>query len=264
MFDFDGAYILYALGIILGLSSIFYFGFEILLSFSPVTKSLLLLVAASSLILAGLRFSGGFLVVPFYLLGAFSYAVFIAYTMAKFGFSKEMDFLLLALSSAAFLGLGYYLREGEVEVGPRILRNGIAVLVLVALAVSAVDATGPQPSHSLELVDSVNTSSGEQQVGTVKVENSFFLPRTAEVPRYSGCVKENQPLIVDRKSSAGLMPGGSSEEIDLMLRVPRSHEDGPLIEGIYQVEDSDSCPDDLSEGVVYIFPGNRLSEARYD
>jgi hypothetical protein len=263
-FDFDGSYVLYALGILLGIFSIFYFGFEILLGFSPVTKSLLLLTVSAALILSGLRFSGSFLVVPLYLLGAFSYVVFVAYTMARFGFSKELDFLLLAFSSAAFLALGYYMREGDLEVDRDTFRKGLAALAFMALAVSAVDTVGSQPEYSLELADSVNISSDETRIGTVKVENSFFLHRDAEVPRYSGCAAGETRLLVDRERSPGLMPGGSSEEIDLVLRVPRAHEEGFAMEGVYQVESSDSCPENPSQDVIYVFQDDAGSEIRYD
>ncbi|MFB6190097.1 MAG: hypothetical protein ABEJ91_00820 [Candidatus Nanohaloarchaea archaeon] len=256
-FDFDGSYVLYALGVLLGVSSIFYFGFEILLSFSPVTKALLLLTVSAVLILSGLRFSGSFLVLPFYLLGGFSYVVFVAYTMAKFGFSRELDFLLLAFSSAAFLALGYYIREGDLELGQGAFRKSLAVLALTALALSAVDAMGPQPESSLALADSVNISSDETRIGTVKVENSFFLHRDADLPRYSGCAAGDQRLFIEMSDRPELMAGGSSEEVNLTLQVPRDREDGRSIEGVYSIERAEECPESPAGDTIYVFETER-------
>ncbi|MFB6213036.1 MAG: hypothetical protein ABEJ07_00505 [Candidatus Nanohaloarchaea archaeon] len=257
--EFDGGYVLYALGVLLGIFSVFYFGFEILLGLSPVTKALLLLAVTSCFLLAGARFYRRFLSIPFYLLGAFSYVVFIVYTLARFGFSREVDFLLLAVSSAAFLGLGYLLRNSGTRLGTKRFRAAISGILLAAIVLSAVDAAGPQPEYSLELKDEVRISSDETVFGTLQVENSFFLYRGTDIPRYEACTSGRESLFVDMKEP-GLMPGHSSTTVNLTVQVPRASDGGFALEGVYSIEKAESCPENPAEDTIYVFE----EERRYD
>ncbi|MFB6208370.1 MAG: hypothetical protein ABEJ69_03400 [Candidatus Nanohaloarchaea archaeon] len=246
----EESYVMYGLGVLLGVFAVFYFGFEILQGLSPVTKSALLLGVALSFFAAGYSFSQKLLRTALQGLGAVSYVVFVGYLMLKFGFSKEIDFLVLAFSSAIFLGVGYMVGQGF-EVPVQRARQMLVALVLAGLLMVAVDVSGPQPRYDLQLHDNVTLVEGEPvEIGVLRISNDFFLPREVDPVRYETCSSAEQRFLL-QQDSPGTVGGDQQVDVSLKVRIPSAMDENVSLEGVYPVKFMEECPAENS-GVIYV------------
>lgn len=255
--DWDAGTVLYAFGAFLGVVTIAYFGRSLIFDLSPTVKALLLLGgAAAGLLTAQYRprkpFSSAFNV-----LSVAAYLVFLGYTTLRFAFSTEETFLLLAASSAVFLGLGYLVREREVVLTPERARKVLLALMATAFLLTAFDVLGPQPTYDVALNDTVTVADQPEPritIGTVTVRNPFPLSRDVNVPRFEGCLytPERQRLLLELQPpediDEGPLPGGATRTYTLRATVPlqRDREETgrghPVVNGTVPVERMDECP----------------------
>ena len=126
--DFGRETLLYAVGIVLGVVAIAYFGFQLFDQVSPVTTAVALLAGFLVFLVAGVAVEAELLDVVAYGLAAGCYLVFVAYVLARFDVGDGGTFLLLTASSALFVGLGYLAQKGRLELSRR--RAMLAVLVV--------------------------------------------------------------------------------------------------------------------------------------
>lgn len=257
-FEIDESKLLYGLGAFLGVVAIIYFGHELILDLSPTIKSFILLSSAVAFLGAAEYVRNGVLKSSFYVFSSFSYLSFLVYMFARFSFSSEQIFLILAASSTVFIGLGYLRSEKGYEVTRDQARKVLgAVMVLVAVAV-VFDVIGSQPEYSLELHDSVEVNAGEEfEIGVLEIQNDFPLSRNIETPTFRGCLfieegRDGRNIYVDF-DDRGLIAGGITERIPLTedAHYERQEDQNITISGNYTVVNGE-CPSEPEKRTIYI------------
>lgn len=256
--DWDAGTVLYAFGAFLGVVTIAYFGRSVIFALSPTVKALLLLTGSGAgLLTAQYRPQKPFST-AFNVLAVTAYLVFLGYTTLRFAFSTEETFLLLAASSAAFLVLGYLVREQGFALAPGRARKVLLALIAAAFLLTVFDVLGPQPTYDVTLNETVTVAEEPEPeivIGTVTVENPFLLSRDIDLPRFEGCLytPEQERLFIDTRAppeaDQGPMPGGATGVYTLEARLPmeRDREDPeaeprPAVTGTLPVERMDTCP----------------------
>jgi hypothetical protein len=260
-FKIDEAKLLYGLGAFLGIVSIIYFGHELILDLSPTVKSFILLSSTVMFLGAAEYVKHGILKSSFYIFSAFSYLSFLVYIFARFSFSSEQIFLILAASSAVFIGLGYLRSEKGYEVNREQAKKVLGgVMVLVAIAV-VFDVLGSQPEYSLELHETVEVVEGEEfDIGVLEIQNDFLLSRNVDSPTFRGClfIKEGHDgrNIYVNPDEPGLVKGSTTERIPLTedAHYERSEDQNVTISGNYTVV-NEECPSEPEERTIYIHEG---------
>lgn len=255
--DWDAGTVLYGFGAFLGVVTIAYFGRSVIFALSPTVKALLLLAGSGAGLLTAQYRPRKPFSTAFNVLAVTAYLVFLGYTTLRFSFSTEETFLLLAASSAAFLALGYLVREQGVTIAPVQARKALLVLVVAAFLLTAFDVLGPQPTYNITLNDTVTVETEPQvTLGTVTVENPFLLSRDVDLPRFEACLytPQRDRMLVsidpDDGQRRSLIPGGGTYTYTYTLtgRVPMERprdadtEPVPAVTGTLPVEQMDECP----------------------
>ena len=257
-FKIDESKLLYGLGAFLGIVAIIYFGHEIILDLSPTVKSFILLSSTVMFLGSAEYVKHGILKSSFYIFSAISYLSFLLYIFARFSFTSEQIFLILAASSAAFIGMGYLRSEKGYEVTRDQAKKVLgALMILVALAV-VFDVVGAQPEYNLELNERVEVNAGEEfEIGVLEIKNDFPLSRNVDAPIFRGCmfIEEGQDgrNIYINPDAGGMISGGTTARISLTENAHyESHEDQNVsISGNYTVI-NEECPSEPEERTVYI------------
>lgn len=263
-FKIDEAKLLYGLGAFLGIVAIIYFGYELILDLSPTVKSFIFLSSTVMFLGAAEYVRNGILKSAFYIFSAFSYLSFLVYMFARFSFSSEQIFLILAASSAVFIGLGYLRSEKGYEVTRDQARRILGTLmVLVALAI-VFDVIGAQPEYGLELNENVEVTAGEEfEIGVLEIQNDFPLSRNVDTPTFRGClfIEEGHDgrNIYFSPDAGGLVGGSKTERIPLIENAHyERHEDQNVsISGNYNVV-NEECPSEPEERTIYVHAGEDL------
>lgn len=257
-FDFDSSAILYALGAVLGIAALVYFGAEVVLALSPTVKALLLLLGFVAFLAVGIYTSVQLFNVIAYSLAGASYVVSVGYVITRFRTGPGVTFLALGASSVLFIALGYLIRERGVDLTGRQTTAVVLAAAIIGAGFVAGDALGAEPTYTLELQPSVNVTTGDDvRVGTLLAHNGFVFSRPMDVPRYSACLYTADRRLparvqVDRRSSSrpyDLLYGGETRRMPVRLHVPLEIEDHegddrpPQVDlGEVPVEQADSCP----------------------
>lgn len=260
--DIDESKLLYGLGAFLGIVAIIYFGYELILDLSPTIKSFILLSGAAVFIGAAEYVRQGLMKSSFYIFASFSYLSFLMYTFVRFSFSSEQIFLILALSSAVFIGLGYLRSEKGFNLTKNQAKKVVAVILVAVSVLVVIDVLGPQPEYSLELDDSVEVvKGGEVKIGELVVKNDFLFSRNLETPSFRGCMFIQEGFdgrnIYINPDTPGIISGSSEKRISLREEVHLrfSEEDRNItVKGNYTVVNSE-CPDEPEEKTIYIREG---------
>jgi len=260
--DLDESWILYGLGAFLGAISILYFGFSLILDLSPAVKSFMLLSFSVVFLFSGELTDRSLLRYSVYSFSTVSYLGFILYTLLRFDLTEAQTLGLLAVSSAAFTGLGY-LKNKDYSIDRARSKQLAAGTGAVLAATLLIDVSGPQPEYRLELQEEINFTGGETEFGTLTVENRFVLPRNTDIPSYDGCMAYNQTAVDHIYITPGednLIPGDTvenyslTEEIDLREMLERHRinpEASKSMEGTYRLERGE-CPESPERKTVYI------------
>ncbi|MFP4174630.1 MAG: hypothetical protein ACLFSW_02475 [Halobacteriales archaeon] len=187
----DPVEILYAVGTILGVASVVYFGFAVLEDLSPTTTAVSLLLCFVAFLLAALYVRVDILDTVLYVLSAGSYVVAVAYVFATYDLGEFGFLAILAGSSALFVALGYALNKELLDIDRRKALGGIAVVVFLLIALLAFDVAGAQPTYTHDFNDTVEVPQDVRDtvtVGETTASNPFVLSRRAELPNVQGCV----------------------------------------------------------------------------
>lgn len=247
---FDSSTVLYTLGIIFGILSVIYFGVEVIVNISPTLKSAMLLLLSVALFSATGLTDSRLKDIPLYFISASSYLVFAAYTMLRFELSSALTFLLLAGSSALFLGGAYLVSEKGIKIKRKHAKIVVPAILILMVGLFVFDLTGPQAESELKLEESVNMTQGEMDIGHVDVRNDFAFSRTFEVSNYRACLpEEDERIIVEMEDRSGLIAGGATDEVDLTLRAVHN-----ISEAEYTLEKSENCL--REEGSISVYPNS--------
>ncbi|MDS0282591.1 DUF1109 domain-containing protein [Haloarcula onubensis] len=197
-FAIDSGKLLYALGVAFAAAALLYFSRDVVFGLSITVKAALLFLAFVALFLAGLTTRRDVLDVVAFALAGVTYVVFVGYVVLRYGPSETGTFLLLSVSAALFVALGYLLREGAVTVPRRQATTIVAGLLLVGVALVGLDAVGGGVTYDVATESSVTVdppgdgptpySRDERRVGTVTASNGFVFTRALDLPDVRGCL----------------------------------------------------------------------------
>lgn len=229
--ELESSEVLYLVGALLGVVAIVYFSAEIIVELSPTLKSVILLLGFVFFFGAAQYAESTLLDAVLYVLAAGSYVVFLGYTVLRFSLGENGVFLLLAASSALFIGLGYALHELRLGLDRRQAIGVMILVVVVVVAGTGFDFLGPQATVDTDFRDTVSVGdvgSPDEQVviGEVTANNPFVLSRTAELPNLQACLPATggvQPLSY-RGEDAGfvsrnmLLGGGEEKTFRITLQ----------------------------------------------
>lgn len=251
----DESRMLYGLGAFLGVLTILYFGQQLILDLSPAIKSFILLSSTVSFLAAAEYVRPGVLRTAFYIFSGFAYLSFLLYIFTRFSFTSEQTFLVLAVSSASFIVLGYLKGQRDLQMDDELAWKMVAVMVsLVAVAI-LFDVTGSQPDYSLELEDSVEVIEGREIVfGQMIVENDFILSRNLESVSYTGCLfreGENERGVFLGPDMPRLIGGGETLRFNLTDTFRSRPDENTTLNGNYSVARG-RCPIDPEPNTIYI------------
>jgi hypothetical protein len=270
----DRETVLYAVGVLLGIAAAAYFGFQLFDQVSPVTTALVLFAGFLCFLAVGVGVDAERIDVVAYALAAGCYLVFVGYALSRFEVGDGGTFLLLAVSSGLFIGLGYLAQKGRLALERRQAALVVVAVTVVAVGVVGVDLVGAQPTTSAEFEESIEIPDDPERVtvGTVTVENEFFLPREADVQRYGACITGTEfrsaPLEYEPRAGSPLLGGGESRSYELVLRgLVFYHENGSRRAPFENretipVETATACPESSDEVTLVVL--SEPARPRYD
>lgn len=198
-FDIDSGKLLYALGVVFAAAAFVYFVRDVVFGLSITVKAALLFAAFVVFFVAGITVQRDVLDVVAFAISGVSYVVFVGYVVLRYRPGETGTFLLLALSAALFVALGYALRERDVRLPVRTAIGVVVALVLLSTVLVGVDAVGGGVTYELETEQSVTVDAPttdprpeyverQARVGTLTVTNEFVFTRAMSLPRIQGCL----------------------------------------------------------------------------
>ena len=272
--DSRRVYLLYAVGVLLGIVTTFYFAFILLEDLSPTITAILLFVGFIVFGAAGLFTRIERLDIVFYALATAAYLIGLWYTIMRFEFGDVAVFLALALSSALFIGLGYLAHEGLLGIDRRTTSIVLVAVIGFGVLLIGVDLLGPQPTTELELEDEIAIPElgAEERFGTVHVHNTFVLSRSIDRPDVHACLyapdRIDAPIRFEAPVGNEVLPGDSSVSVDLSVRSEAFYdrEEETLRASLQDretipVELETECPEDVDDVTLVIIEGS--PEQRY-
>jgi hypothetical protein len=214
----EDSWIFYIIGAFLGVTSIVYFGLELIFNLSPTVKSIILIASSAIFLVSGDLIESGLLKKTFYSFSGFAYLSFLIYIIVRFNPSNTETFLALAASSTIFTGLGYIKNKGVYDLDSSKSKKIIGTIGLLMIALLLFDVNGSQPEYKVDFKDKVDVNEAEIQVGTLEVQNSFPVSRNIELPNFDGCIAYNQTMtdgIYLHPDSEGLIKGSHTRRYNL-------------------------------------------------
>ncbi|MDS0278992.1 DUF1109 domain-containing protein [Halomicroarcula sp. S1AR25-4] len=198
-FDIDSGKLLYALGVVFAAAAFVYFVRDVVFGLSITVKAALLFAAFVAFFVAGVTVQRDVLDVVAFALSGLSYVVFVGYVALRYDPGETGIFLLLALSAALFVALGYALRERGLGLPVRTAAGVVVALVLVSTVLVGVDAVGGGVTYELQTNQSVTVDTPparhdaryvetRERIGTMTVTNEFVFTRAMSLPRLQGCL----------------------------------------------------------------------------
>jgi hypothetical protein len=265
-----GTQLLYTVGALLGIAAIAYFGTEILAGLSPEIKAVLLFLIFVFFLVSS-RLRDWFEDIA-YVLAAGSFLIFVAYLFGTFSLGTSAVFVVLALSSVLFVGLGYLENSGRLDVPTRTATAVLVVVVALGAGVVVVDMLGPQPEFETTTVDELDAAavndSGLVTVGETTVTNNHFLSRSVRLEDQTACLYdgdtrfEESVQYVDTNQwfwgERFVLGPGEQRTFQLQVDTWVFHDfDGGGLQGVDSIPVSTAkrCPDSVDEPQIVIAPG---------
>ena len=267
--DIRRVYLLYGVGVFLGIISVFYFAFILLEDLSPTITATLLFLSFLLFGTAGLFTQVDRLDLVFYTLAAAAYLIGLWYTISRFEPGDVAVFFVLVVSSALFVGLGYLSTQGQLEIDRR--STGIVVVAVLGIGVLLVgaDLAGPQPSTDLEFDDELEITGvlDRPKIGTVTITNDFTFSRLVDQPDIHACLytpnRTEAPTSTEDRLGNQILAGGESVSSDIVLPGRAFYDrDGETLRGDLQdretipIEQRAECPDDGDEVKLVVIEGS--------
>lgn len=240
-------------GVFLGLLAVVYFGREAIFNLTPLVKSLLL-VLASAFFLGGSKITEErSSIAILYFFSTVSYLTFLGYYTLRMKPSTNTVFLLLGISGLLFIVIGK--KIGEYELHRENAKKTALVLLLISIALIAVDLNAPDVSYTTSFEETIQIGQEDVSVGSVTVENSYILPQTYSVDRVETCSSGDTRIAVtpkDHSKTSGIIDGQSEKTIEYIVR-ERIREEGESNVETYSLVSTDSCPEQKEENNIYIY-----------
>jgi hypothetical protein len=261
---FDREKLLYAVGSLLGVAAVAYFGFRLFDQVSPFTTAALLVGGFVCFLVAGAASDTEPLDLVADALAAGAYLVFVAYVLWRFDVGDGGTFLLLAVSAGLFIALGSLTQQDRLAVSRRGATAVVVVVAIAAVALVVIDLAGAHPTETAAFEETVEIPEPREEVrvGTITVDNEFFLPREADVPRFHACVYgpafQPAPLEYEPRARSELLRGGETRRSEILLPSPVFYTDNSTLrEGFRDresvpVERRSDCPSSVDEPKVVV------------
>lgn len=271
--DVDSGKILYGVGVVLALAALAYFLQDLVFDLSITVKAALLFLAFVGLFVAGTAVDRDVLDAVAFVLSGATYVAFLVYVVWRYAVGETGIFLLLAASSALFIGLGYLIRERDPRTPVRVAGYVVGAILLVSVALVAVDAAGGGVSYDLATNETASVGppadrdypdeqayvSAEVRVGTVTATNEFVFRRALDFPDVSGCVVGTD--VTDERSGyvsyqspsydrPGAIGGGDSLSMPVVADVPVSVNATEPVS--FAVERRATCPERADRPTVVV------------
>jgi len=262
-------HLLYAVGVFLGIISVFYFAFILLEDLSPTITATILFLGFLLFGTTGMFIEVERLDLVFYILSAAAYLIGLWYTISRFEFGDGAVFIALAVSSALFVGLGYLSNQGQLEIDRR--STGIVMLAVLGIGVLLVgaDLMGPQPTTELDVDDelTIPEMQNEVRIGTVTISNEFVLSRMVDRPDIHACLytpeRIDAPITTEDRLGNQVLGGGESVSTGLTVRGVAFYDRGDEelrggLEGqeTVPVELRTECPDNADDVKLVLIQGS--------
>lgn len=258
-----------AIGVVFGIIFMVIFSWQF--GLSPLTKIVLLLggflvflVGAYERILPSRR--------VFYTLSGLSFVVAIVYGFSVFHPDTGTQLLILLLSSAIFLVLGYELKQDEFEYSEHRAHQLVIGLLVFSVLLTGYDVISGDATVELDPEEEVLIQSQEDvRIATTTVTNPSMLPRDRPDLAYRTCIglgdrTEYAPTNMDQEYDQRPLGPLSSETYDVTFQVPRDRNGSVAYQGTYTVEEGSvdrvmeveserpipTCEQDLEEGTIVI------------
>jgi hypothetical protein len=236
----DSGKLLYALGVLFAAAALLYFARDVVFDLSITVKAALLFLAFVAFFVAGTTLQRDVLDVVAFALSGVTYIVFVGYVVVRYDPGDTGIFLLLALSAALFVTLGYGLREKKLTVPRRQAVLVAGALLLVSGVLVGADALGGGVVYDFESEESVTVEpvtadepdfygEREVQVGTVTATNEFVFTRALSLPPLRGClagvgdVPRNRVWVqydYDGYNQPDTIAGGTAREFPVRASIP--------------------------------------------
>lgn len=282
-FDVDPGTVLYALGAILGLAALVYFMRDLVFGLSITVKAILLLLAFAAFLVGGLATDRDVVDLVALSLAGGAYLAFLAYVNNNYSIGETGTFLLLALSAALFVGLGYALHEREVAVPVRTAAYVVGAAFLVSLVLVGADAATGDVQYEPALNDTVTVEPPAQsepgdryrhleaRIGTVTASNPFVFTRKLDPPQTSACVATPETGPTESQHVGYSYPQGyddwprtigGGETVDIAMTTHLRTDANRTSPLTFAVERGTSCPDDVSEPTIVVAFGQEEENFR--
>lgn len=257
--DIERVHVLYAVGVLLGVITTFFFAFVLLDDLSPTITVLLLGLGFILFGSAGLYSRVNQLGLVFYSLSAAAYLAALWYGISTFEFGDIAVFVALALSSALFVGLGYLSTEGYLDVEQRWAGIAMVAVLGVGILLVGVDIAGAQTTSEIEFEDEIEIPElrDDTRLGTATVHNEFILSRTADHPEVHACLytpdRADVPIRFDNRFRGSVLAGGESVSSDLSVHSRGFYDENETLHDALQdretipVEQRETCPETVDE-----------------
>lgn len=271
-FDVDSGKILYGIGVVLAIAALLYFIQDLVFGLSITVKAVLLFLGFVGFFVVGTAIDRDVLDAVAFALSGAAYLVFLAYVIWRYAVGETGTFLLLALSAALFIGLGYLLRERDPRTPVRVAGYAVGALLLVSVALVGVDAAGGGVTYDLQTNESVSVEPVERdhppgeeyvgetvRIGSVTATNEFVFRRTLDLPSLSGCVvgtdaPDERFAYVSYDEASYERPdalgGGESLTFGVTADVPVSVNATEPVD--FAVEHRQSCPDGADRPTIVV------------
>ena len=258
-FTIDSGKLLYALGVLFAAAALLYFVRDVVFGLSITVKAALLFLGFLAFLVAGFTLQRNALDAVAFALGGVTYVVFVGYVVVRYSPGETGTFLLLALSAALFVGLGYVLREGGLTVPGRQARLAVVGVLVLSVVLVGADALTGGVTYDFETEDSVTVEpvrtddpvpyrATAARVGTVTATNPAPFTRALALPSLSGCLAgvetvPREDVWVSYDYESGPLPdsiaGGATRELPVFADIPIDA--NATAATTYAVERGDDC-----------------------
>ncbi|WP_276273429.1 DUF1109 domain-containing protein [Haloarcula litorea] len=239
-FDIDSGKLLYALGIAFAAAALLYFVRDVVFGLSITVKAVLLLLAAVGFFLGGLAAERDVLDAVGFVLAAVTYVVFVGYVVVRYQPGGTATFLVLAISAALTLALGYLLRERDLSLPRRTVAASVGVVLVLGIALVGADVAVGGVTYASDFESSVTVTAPDSvpddqqyferdvRVGRLTATNGPVFTRALSLPELSGCLvgtdagfREDVWLSYEnRYDQADTIAGGATRQLTIRASLP--------------------------------------------
>jgi|GEM_PF-749878 len=270
--DVDSERFLYTIGVVLAVAAFLYFVQDLVFGLSITVKAVLLFLTFVAFLAVATALERTPLHGVALALSSGAYLVGLGYVVLRYDVGEAGIFLGLVVSSALFIALGR-LYDRRAPVLPwRTAGAVVLAVVLVSVALVAVDAAGGGVTYDLQTNESASVgppadrdypdergyTSAEVRIGTVTATNEFVFRRLVALPELSGCVvgtdaPDDRYSYVSYDYSTdwpGAIGGGDSISVPVVADVPVSVNATEPVS--FAVERRATCPDSADRPTVVV------------